>query len=126
TDPQAKLAQLAHLDDPALHRRLGDELAPRLATFEEQSVHEFYTRAVAQIRAADPEGLILREHDYFGNLGIPVPMPALDDHAWAYSPHGYDLVVDTEAMPLASGQRVTMIFERAAETAERLGVPVVV
>src|SRR5699024_8037733 len=32
----------------------------------------------------------------------------------------------TEAMPLASDQRVTTIFERAAETAERLGVPVVV
>lgn len=29
TDPQAKLAQLVHLDDPALHRRLRDELAPR-------------------------------------------------------------------------------------------------
>lgn len=126
TDPQAKLAQLAHLDDPALHRRLGDELAPMLATFEEQSVHGFYTRVVTRIREADPDGLILREHDYFGNLGIPVPLPALEDHAWVYSPHGYDLVVDTEAMPLASDQRVTTIFKRAAETAERLGVPVVV
>lgn len=126
TAPQAKLAQLAHLDDPALHRRLGDELAPTLATFEEESVHGLYTRVVARIRAADGKGLILREHDYFGNLGIPAAIPVLDDRAWAYSPHGYDLVVDTEAMPLASDQRVTTIFERAAETADRLGVPVVV
>src|SRR5699024_5553822 len=40
--------------------------------------------------------------------------------------HAYGLVVATEAMPLASHTRITTIFFRAAETAQRLGVPVIV
>lgn len=125
-DPEAKLAQLGHLDDPALHRRLGDAIAPLLEPFEQGPVHEFYADVVHRVRAEDPTGLILREHDYFGNIGIPAPVPPLEDRTWAYSPHGYDLVVDTPAMALASDQRVTTIFERAAETAARLAVPVLV
>src|SRR5699024_5808762 len=34
-DPAAKLAQLSHLEDAALHRRLGDRLAPLLAEIEQ-------------------------------------------------------------------------------------------
>lgn len=125
-DPAARLAQLSHLEDPALHRRLGDRLAPLLAEVEQGPIHDFYSQIVPALRGADPAGLILREHDYFANIGIPAPVPPLEDHAWAYSPHGYDLVVDTEAMPLASDARITTIFSRAAETAERLEVPVIV
>lgn len=126
TDPPAKLAQLAQLEDPGVHRALGDQLAPLLAEIEQGSVHDLYTQVVPALRSADATGLILREHDYFGNLGLPAPIPPLEDHAWVYSPHGYDLVVDTEAMPLASDARITTIFERAAETGARLDVPVVV
>ena len=125
-DPAAKLALLAHLEDPALHRELGDRLSPLLAEIEQGPIHALYTQIVPALRAADPTGLILREHDYFGNVGIPAPIPPLEDSAWAYSPHGYDLVVDTEAMPLASDTRIITIFTRAAETATRLGVPVLV
>lgn len=126
SDPEQKLALLAHLEDPALHRALGDQVAPLLAPHEQGPLHEMYCQVAAVLREADPDGLILREHDYFGNIGVPAPIPPLPDHAWVYSPHGYDLVVDTEAMPLASDTRVTTIFSRAAETADRLGVPVVV
>ena len=125
TDPGAKLAQLAHLEDPAVHRRVGDAVAPLLAGFEQEAVHGLFTRAVPGIRAHDPHGLILREHSYFSNIGIPAAIPPLEDRAWAYSPHGYDLVVDTEAMPLASDRRVETIFTRAAETADHLGVTVI-
>ncbi|WP_394216397.1 glycoside hydrolase family 5 protein [Brachybacterium vulturis] len=125
-DPAAKLSQLAQLEDPSLHRALGDRVAPMLAEFEQGPVHALYTAAARAIREADPRGLILREHDYFGNIGIPAAIPPLPDPAWVYSPHGYDLVVDTAAMPQASDTRVTMIFERAAETGEGLGVPVIV
>lgn len=126
SEPERKLAQLAHLEDPAVHRRIGDTIAPLLASFEQQQVHGLYERIVPAIREHDPHGLILREHDYFANIGIPAAITPLADHAWAYSPHGYDLVVDTEAMPLASDQRVGTIFTRAQETAERLDVPVLV
>lgn len=106
-------------------RRIGDAVAPHLEAFE-AAVGALSTRITAEIRAVDGDGLILREHGYFSNLGIPAAIPVLDDEAWAYSPHGYDLVVDTDAMPLASNRRIQTIFERAHENAERLGVPVVV
>lgn len=124
--PERKLAQLARLEDPAVHRRIGDAISPLLAEFEQTHVHGLYQRIVPAIREHDEHGLILREHDYFSNIGIPAAITPLADHAWAYSPHGYDLVVDTEAMPLASNQRVETIFTRARETAQRLDVPVLV
>lgn len=126
SDPEQKLALLAHLEDASLHRELGDRVSPLLADHEQGPLHAMYQQVAQVVRAADADGLILREHDYFGNIGIPAPLPPLEDRSWVYSPHGYDLVVDTEAMPLASDARVTTIFTRAAETAERLGVPVVV
>src|SRR5699024_4567139 len=86
-DPAAKLA---HPADAARRRRLGDRLAPLLSEFEQGPIHAMYAEVVPTLRAADPTGLILREHGYFGNIGIPAPMPPLADTAWAYSPHGYD------------------------------------
>jgi endoglycosylceramidase len=126
SDPGAKLALLGRLEDPAVHRGIGDAVAPLLASFERDAVGGLYARVVPVIRACDPDGLILREHNYFSNLGVPSAMPALDDDAWVYSPHGYDLVVDTDAMPLASDTRIDTIFRRAAETQQRLDVPVMV
>lgn len=126
SDPEAKLVLLGRLEDTAVHRGIGDAVAPLLAAFERDAVGGLYTRVIPAIRASDPTGLILREHNYFSNLGVPSAMPGLDDHAWVYSPHGYDLVVDTEAMPLASDTRIDTIFRRAAETQQRLDVPVMV
>lgn len=124
-DPERKLAQLAHLDDVAVHRAIGDALAEPMAAVE-QAVDGLFQRVLPAIRAHDATGLVLREHNYFGNLGIPCAIPPLQDAAWVYSPHGYDLLVDTDAMHLSSDTRVTTIFERAAENADRLDVPVLV
>lgn len=124
--PEAKFAQLARLDDVATHRAVGDAVAPLLETFERGSVAPFMAKVAAAIRAVDPDRLLLREHDYFANLGVPSGQPPLHDDAWLYSPHGYDLTVDTEAIALSSNTRASTIFERCAETAARLGVPVLV
>lgn len=124
--PEAKFAQLGLLDEVATHRAIGDAVAPLLAAFERDAVAPFMDKVTRAIRAVDPDGLILREHDYFANLGIPSGQPPLDDSAWLYSPHGYDLTVDTEAIALSSNTRASTIFERCRETADRLNVPVLV
>ncbi|EWS82458.1 hypothetical protein BF93_11310 [Brachybacterium phenoliresistens] len=126
SDPAARLAQLARLEDESLHRAVADAAAPLLAPFEQGPVHDLFRQAAAAIREHRPGALILREHSYPGNLGVPAAIPPLDGGAWAYSPHGYDLVVDTEAMSAPSDRRVTTILTRAAETAAGLGVPVIV
>src|SRR5699024_5839138 len=70
---------------------------------------------------ADPaRARLLRQHRH------PRPDAAAGRHRLGVLAPGYDLVVDTEAMPLASHTRITTIFFRAAETAQRLGVPVIV
>lgn len=125
-DPEAKLRQLAHLDDEPVHRAVGDAVHPLVAEFEQQSVAPFMARVAQAVRAVDPHTLILREHDYFANLGIPSGQPPLDDAGEVYSPHGYDLTVDTAAIALSSDTRAATIFARHAETAERLGTPVIV
>ncbi|MFJ4044783.1 glycoside hydrolase family 5 protein [Microbacterium sp. NPDC089987] len=125
-DPEAKLRQLAHLEDEAVHRAVGDAVHPLVAEFEQRSVAPLMARVTDAVRTVDPHGLILREHSYFANLGIPSGQPPLDDPGEVYSPHGYDLTVDTPAISLSSDIRAATIFARHAETAERLGVPVIV
>lgn len=126
TDPQRKLSQLGHLDDSARHRAIGDAMEPIVRDFETRAIAPMFRKVAEAIRSVDSSSLIIREHNYFSNIGIPAGSPALDDAAWVYSPHGYDLVVDTEMMPLASNRRIQTIFERARETAQRWDVPVIV
>ncbi|NOZ55409.1 MAG: glycoside hydrolase family 5 protein, partial [Calditrichaeota bacterium] len=44
----------------------------------------------------------------------------------AYAPHGYDLVTDTRDVEKPCKARVQLIFRRHAETARRLGIPMLV
>lgn len=125
-DPAAKLAQLDRLDEVSVHRAVGDAVAPLVAAFETEAVAPFMERVRTAIREVDTEGLILREHSYFANIGVPSGQPPLADTAWVYSPHGYDLTVDTPAIALSSNTRADTIFTRHRQTQERLGVPVLV
>ena len=117
---------LNRLDDVTVHRAIGDAAAGAVADFERRQVAPMMERIRTAVREVDPDTLLLREHSYFANLGIPSGQPPLADQNWAYSPHGYDLTVDTAATAQASDTRAATIFARHAETAERLGVPVVV
>ncbi|MFT3887223.1 MAG: cellulase family glycosylhydrolase [Arachnia sp.] len=124
--PEAKVAQLARLEDEAVYRAVGDAVHPLVAAFETETVAPFVAKVAAAIRRVDPEALLFREHSYFANLGVPSGQPGLDDAFWAYAPHGYDLTVDTAAITRSSDTRAATIFARHAETAARLGVPVLV
>jgi endoglycosylceramidase len=54
-----------------------------------------------------------------GRNGKPDPLQA-------YAPHGYDIGTDTPEVASANNQRVELIFARHAETARRLGLPMLV
>ncbi|UNK69440.1 cellulase family glycosylhydrolase [Microbacterium sp. H1-D42] len=125
-DNEAKFAQLGRLDDPEVYRAVGDAVQPLVAAFENEAVAPLMVRVRDSIRSVDPISLILREHSYFANMGIPSGQPALGDANEVYSPHGYDLTVDTPAIALSSNTRAGTIFARHAETADRLGMPVIV
>lgn len=125
-DPEAKFAQLGLLEDEAVHRKVGDVVHPIVASFETDFVAPFMAKVAAAVRAVDQTNIIAREHSYFANMGVPSGQPALPDHAWVYSPHGYDLTVDTSAIALSSNTRAATIFARHKETQDRLNVPVIV
>lgn len=118
--PEAKLAQLERLNDPQLYRALGDAVAPALAEFDAGPINDFYERVGGAIRAAGHNHLILRENSYLSNMGVPslAPIPQGIDPV-AFSPHAYDLVVDTEAITMASNERIRTILERHVELQER-------
>jgi endoglycosylceramidase len=66
-----------------------------------------------------------------GNMGVysaiePLALHGERDPGQVYAPHGYDLVVDTPSIAQASPGRVALIFGRHAETARRLGMPMLV
>lgn len=125
-DPHAKLNQLARLEDESTYREVGDAIAPLVAAFETEFVAVLMQRVAAAIRTVDTTAFIAREHSYFANMGVPSGQPPLADSAWLYSPHGYDLTVDTPAISLSSNTRAGIIFARHRQTQERLQVPVIV
>lgn len=125
TDPDGKLELLARLEDASLHRQVGDAVAHLVARFETEHVAPFLAKVTAAVRSTGTAKLIAREHSYFANIGIPSGQPPLVDANWAYSPHGYDLTVDTPAIVASSNTRAGTIFGRHRETQERLGVPVI-
>ncbi|MBP2413508.1 endoglycosylceramidase [Arthrobacter stackebrandtii] len=125
-EPEAKLAQLARLEDEEVYRQVGDAIFPLVQAFENEAVAPMMERVAAAVRAVDGQTLLAREHSYFANMGVPSGQPALADPAWVYSPHGYDLTVDTPAIALSSNIRAGVIFSRHKETQDRLQVPVIV
>lgn len=130
--PEGRVMLLERLGD-------GDDLirlvkAPEAVTgeFEEKVLTPFYSKVAAAIREADPVSLIMFESNYFANAGIPSHVGLLTDRegrtisGQVYAPHGYDILVDTEAYDGADTSRVDLIFASLAETAGRLGLPVII
>jgi endoglycosylceramidase len=73
---------------------------PDPAAFDTGPYREFLERAIAAIRAVDPDGWIFFEpHPYGPSFGLPSYIPVLDDprpgeNRLAYFPHYYSILVD--------------------------------
>ncbi|MDI9497886.1 MAG: cellulase family glycosylhydrolase [Bacillota bacterium] len=130
--PERRLAALDVLTEAGRYRRLGDAAAPLVADWDARVLAPFYTRVATAIRAHDRETILLRAHSYLANMGVPsgaTPILLGDgsrDPRQAYTAHGYDLVVDTEALDQADSRRTAVIFERHRETQLELQMPLIV
>jgi len=66
------------------------------------------------------------------NMGVSIAIEALSspdggrERNQVYAAHGYDLVTDTAGLAQPSMGRVRLIFERQADAARRLGMPLLV
>lgn len=91
----------------------------------------FLSKVSSSIREIDKDKILIMENSYYSNLGIPYscPVPEVNgkpDSNVIYTPHAYDLMVDTPAYKYASDDRVGSIFAEQKRSQERLGIPVIV
>lgn len=106
----------------------GDELIKK---FDIERYSPFINKISSAIREVSETGIIFMENCYYSNLGIPYNAKAIQvngqqDDNICFSPHGYDLMVDTPAYKYASNSRVGAIFQEHRRSQERLQIPVLV
>ncbi|MBR5967391.1 MAG: cellulase family glycosylhydrolase [Lachnospiraceae bacterium] len=119
-------------DNPQSIAEIVDRIAPITAAFETETLNPFYDEVARAIRSVDGETLIFLESNYFANAGIPSSIrPAqypdgsvIPGQVWA--PHGYDIMVDTDAYDEGGTDRVAFIFGSLFETAKRLALPTLI
>ncbi|NMA94725.1 MAG: glycoside hydrolase family 5 protein [Clostridiales bacterium] len=132
SDQKGKLQVLDLIEDKTVHASVAKVVEPLVEKFDKGDLANFYGKVSRAVREIDKKSIIMRENSYFSNIGIECKAePILDkkgnkDPNQAYSPHGYDLVVDTEAVQYASNNRVEVIFEAHRRTQQNMDVPVMV
>jgi endoglycosylceramidase len=112
---------------PAVMEKVTSAAQALVARFEQEHYAPFVARMQRAIRAVTQRGVLIVEHNYFSNLGIPftAPLPK-EEQKLCYSPHGYDFMVDTPAYEFANDARVGFIFGRAQQSQQQLNIPVLV
>ena len=126
------MSLLSVADDPVVYRGVIGGAEKLLTPFDVGEYHDFLCAAAAAIRKATDKGVIFMENSYYSNTGIPCHTPpVLYDNGTkepylAFSPHGYDITVDSPLTNEASTHRVDFIFNEHRRKQRRLGVPVLV
>lgn len=131
-DPVQKMELMSVLSDKDIYTKLMREVEEIPRRFETTYLQEFYDKAARAIREADEETMILLEANYFSNTGMRSGIrPAVDTTGTqikyqVYSPHGYDLLVDTAMYHQSGNERVDVIFETHKSVQEELQIPMLV
>ncbi len=132
SSPESRADILLTLQDTNLYKQVIFAARAMNQQFEQGPLSEMYQKVTRAIRKVDTNHIVFLEHSYFSNPGVPssiLPMKNANgemDSKVAYSPHGYDLVVDTDAYTNSSSTRVKFLFDQAEATSRRLHVPMVV
>lgn len=106
------------------------QLFDMVKAFETENLQPMYQKVSNAIREVDSNHIIFLEHSYYGNTGVASSIERVSladgspDPLVAYAPHGYDLVVDTEATALAATARVEYIFDQMMKKGKQLKMPV--
>lgn len=131
-DPEQLTELLRVAEDKAIFKEIVMSAAELIRQFDTEVYAPFFQKIAAAIREVAPRGILLMENCYYSNLGIPCSTPRLvypdgtREEQFAFSPHGYDLTVDTDAYQAASNNRVDVIYDEHRRTQERLDCPVLV
>ncbi len=126
------MQMLSVADDHKVYRGIIGKTKDLMYEFDTKRYYPFLVAAAEAIRKIDKTGIIFSENCYFSNLGIPCSVPRIvykdgtreENHL--FSPHGYDITVDTPLTNNASPYRIDFIFDEHKRTQERMDVPVLV
>lgn len=131
-DANGMVRLMEMFDDKESYRRVLLDAGELVRAFDERVYAPFLRKVCAGIREVTEQGILFMENCYYSNLGIPCASPRLvyedarEEKDFAFTPHGYDLFVDTAAYSEASNNRVDVIFEEHSRTQQRLNAPVIV
>jgi endoglycosylceramidase len=129
---EQRLQVLESLSDKDVYKNIIDAIYEVNARFEAETLTAFFQKSRDAIREVDQNHIIFIEHSYFTNMGVTGALGQIvnengeKDTLVAYAAHGYDLVVETEGLASGSNERVELIFERIAQTGDRLNIPVLI
>ena len=130
--PQGRAQVLENLIDTAKYSQVVCAVQEMNQAFESTVLMDMYTRVASAIREVDQNHILFVEHSYFSNPGVPSGLKRIvyadgaSEMNMAYAPHGYDLLVDTEAYKNASKDRVDYLFNLCQQTAIKLDMPMLV
>ena len=129
-DPSMKEEMLRDLNNSEIYEAMIQSAKPLVADFDKGYLANFYNLLSENLRKKTSNGLILTENCYFSNMGIesslePIRIHGKREPLQVFSPHGYDLVVDTPAIIYASNQRIKTILDAHKRVQDRLNVPVI-
>jgi endoglycosylceramidase len=106
--------------------------APGMQDFDRSRLMPMYSRVREAIRQVDRRHILFLEPDMSTNLGIRTGItPLVDDQnkhdpEQAYSPHVYDIVVDTALLDLMSMDRIKLTVDRDRLFSRRVHMPILV
>ena len=112
---------------PAVMRKAARSAEGLVRQFDKEYYEPFIARMTGAVREITPKGVVMLEHNYFSNIGVPFSAaPPAGETQACYSPHGYDFMVDTPLYNYASNERVGFMFEENLRAQKRMSVPVLV
>lgn len=132
SNPEKMAEALTTMDDYELYSAAVIPMGEYIKDFDSNILNRFYCNLTEKLRKSGYTGIIMQENNYFSNAGVPSQIELIQnngttDTAQAFSPHGYDLVVDTEGVgALSSNARVDVIFDNHKNVQKRLNIPVIV
>lgn len=105
---------------------------PYMQKFDQAQLVPMYSRVRKAIRQVDDRHILFLEPNMSTNLGIETAITPLVDDAdkrdaeQAFSPHVYDIVVDTDMLDLMSMDRIRLTVDRDWQFSHRVRMPTLV
>lgn len=96
-----------------------------LEIFTKDFNKEYYQPFIHRLNeAVAKDEICFFEHNYFSNMGIPFSIETKEN--FVYSPHAYDLFVDSPLYnSYSSNQRIKYITDKIAQNQQAMNVPVI-